>query len=788
MGDSTRYDPGPPGGPPVGTQKTASNPIPAPVPSNPISDQKTASNPPARRRDYDMCMVFVNTGEPGAKLNLSDQMRKQQRETVLKNLQNCGLHIFCHYSRDRDEIFCKVGANAQQLRSTAARIKYKLQLKPEYLSAYAEYRDDFPGRLENHYTDRRLVSHLYKTHSHEEFPSEDSIFSTRDKIFLINYIITSKDRDCAGVNVGNLLESGELKAYFPLHEDRTLHELGLLKKDFVMMSPAHADKVREYFGEKITFYFLFMSFYWKCLLIPAALGLVCQLADLATGTPENAFAVPFCIFMSVWTMLLPHFWRRQEAKYAITFGTLDMVPEFEPCRPKFWGENRINPVTAQIEPYYPWRARLAKYIFSGFVLMVTAGLLVALILVYVLTEQMHPEKVLLFNFILALIVEVTNSFLSTVATWLTDNENHRTQSEYEMSWLVKTIAFKFVSSYFVLYYIAFVKVMVPTFFGVKMSCRNDDCFEELQLQLAMFVLVKMTLSNVFEYLLPKLCAFYRGASERKRTLFHNMHSYNKLELADMSQPEIQSKKEPYSSFSDFDEVLVTHGYTTLFAVTSPWVCTASLLWVMLESFMDVKGITEVRRRPLPERVRTNDPWNVAFDIYGVLGVTTNITLLVFTSEQFTDITPTYRLVLWIFLLHAVFLSAWAVKALFPERPRSVELLRMQQANMIHRCLENIKLDAQNTTHQDYGLIRHQAKSERIPILEQDMHDLDAEDDEPHFSVLGGIAALYHGMVESLSMTMCCTLLCAFGFAIGIAAGVILYNMRYGDELPDFVHR
>ena len=32
------------------------------------------------------------------------QMWKQQREAILKSLQNCRLHIFCYYSRDRDEI------------------------------------------------------------------------------------------------------------------------------------------------------------------------------------------------------------------------------------------------------------------------------------------------------------------------------------------------------------------------------------------------------------------------------------------------------------------------------------------------------------------------------------------------------------------------------------------------------------------------------------------------------------------------------------------------------------
>eukprot|EP00444_Apocalathium_aciculiferum_P016486 CAMPEP_0183472930 /NCGR_PEP_ID=MMETSP0370-20130417/160375_1 /TAXON_ID=268820 /ORGANISM="Peridinium aciculiferum, Strain PAER-2" /LENGTH=130 /DNA_ID=CAMNT_0025665591 /DNA_START=1 /DNA_END=390 /DNA_ORIENTATION=+ len=92
------------------------------------------------------------------------QMWRQRREAMLKSLQNCGLQIFCYYSRDRDEVLVKIGASPQKLRDTAARMKYKLQLKNQYLNAYAEYRHDFPGRPERNYKDRRIISHIYKTH------------------------------------------------------------------------------------------------------------------------------------------------------------------------------------------------------------------------------------------------------------------------------------------------------------------------------------------------------------------------------------------------------------------------------------------------------------------------------------------------------------------------------------------------------------------------------------------------------------------------------------------------
>merc|ERR1719316_97164 len=97
---------------------------------------------------------------PKASLNKM-QVWKQRRESVLKTLKNCGLNLFCYYSRDRDEIFCKIGADAEKLCLTAARMKYKLQLKPEYLSAYAEYRQDFRGRSDRGGADRRHYAQMY---------------------------------------------------------------------------------------------------------------------------------------------------------------------------------------------------------------------------------------------------------------------------------------------------------------------------------------------------------------------------------------------------------------------------------------------------------------------------------------------------------------------------------------------------------------------------------------------------------------------------------------------------
>jgi len=77
--------------------------------------------------------------------------------------------------------------------------RHKLELKEEYLAAFAEYKDDYAGQRELNYSDRIVVSHLYKAHVDttdedcgESYPKPSAIFRTVDRINIINYIF---DRD-----------------------------------------------------------------------------------------------------------------------------------------------------------------------------------------------------------------------------------------------------------------------------------------------------------------------------------------------------------------------------------------------------------------------------------------------------------------------------------------------------------------------------------------------------------------------------------------------------------------
>jgi len=724
---------------------------------------------PPRRRLYDICMVFKCKTAKSVKFDDGDQvvpdvtggvlsepteearktmlMWKQRREAILKSLQNCGLRLFCYYSRDRDEIIVKIGATPQKLRDVAARLKYKLQLKKQYLNAYAEFRHDFPGRPERGHKDRRVISHIYKTHTEDDYPESDAIFKTTDKINLIHHMVTSKDKDCAGIPIGDLILRGDLQAYFPLHESPVIAELKSSWMSWLLMPEDFSNRFHDYFGDRVAFYFLFMSYYWKWLVPVAAVGLLMQFFDLLATTPNNVSAIPFCILMSVWATFLPYFWRRQEAKYAVGWGSLDLVEQLEKCRPEHHGDPRINPVTSQVEPHYSFKQRLKHYAFSGTVMIFTAAVVIVVLLAILLfRHRLHSTAAGLWFFQLAMagFVEITNALLAELAIKLTELENHRTETEHNTHMLSKVMVLKFICTYCVLYYTAFFKHHV-SLFGTPMECWKDDCILDLQWQLGIFVMFRLTISNGVEYLTPKVAMWWRSQSGWLNFIPHSQS----LELADMSAAEQQAKKDQYNEFSTFDDALLSHGFTSFFAVASPWVCAASLVGCWIDMALDMKSLLDNRQRPIPTRARSNEPWSTAYDMYGVMAASTNIFLLIFASTEYEGWNFTEKLVLFIYLEHMILIARLVLKLIFPQVPRNVELLQLKQEHMAHRCLENIKVEQ----NQDFSMFRDRRGS-NIQVFDQDIMDdiMDREDDakELEFDFSKSMEVLVQGVREEIA--------------------------------------
>jgi len=609
---------------------------------------------------------------------------EEKRQECVRALDDCGLILMMYFSRDRDEIFMKMFADEPHLKKVAEATRHQLELRPEYLSAFAEYQNDYAGKWELNYQDRRTVSHVWKPHSVGKTERKKSIFRTTDRIQLVDHIIRSQDHRCAGLDVGELMQDGDVLHYFPMHEYGKLSELD---RDWLraFVSGSRIDNVRDYFGEKIALYFLFMSHFNKWLCPPAAFGMLLCCLDVIFGMPDTFTALPMALFMGFWTMLFIHFWRRKASSYALKWGTFSVNRKLERTRPEFVGISRVNPVTGRIDRIYPWSERIWKVVFSYAVLSLTIIVLLFIIMtIYAMRHVMGRRGRLFFQVFNAIRVEIFNSLFTGIATWLTARENHRKNTEYEYNLFAKTVIFKFVNCYSSLYYIAFFKAHT-NLFGMPMTCIHDDCLGELASQLGIFLLVRLTLLNFFELGLPYFLEKFR--EEHESAVAESILGGGDMDMVlDMSSAEKQCKRQEYDIYEDFDEIFILYGYTTLFVAACPWVPLLALISTLTECFLDHKKLIYLYRRPFPTAAANTEPWDTAFDALGIIAMMTNTALVVFASRDLAHWSMEHKVMLFMLIEHWFIISRFVVTAMFPVVPWDTKLLHQQQQVLVHRFL------------------------------------------------------------------------------------------------------
>jgi len=649
-----------------------------------------------------------------------------KRKGLLASLADTGLVLIPYYSADRAEIIVKLAVDEGHMCEVAEMIGHKLQLKEEYLSAYAPYRKDYAGQREVSYKDRCVVSHLYQPHigSDKAYPRPDAIFRTTDRIHIIDHIIREAGHSCAGLDLGILMHQGDILHYYPLHENK---ELELLDNDWFncFVTGLHINRVRDYFGERIALYFLFMSHLQLYLLLPAAVGLVLWVVQspLVLGTPDNPTAIPLCIAVGFWGTLFVHFWRRKCAIHALSWGTIELTKNMEPSRTEFYGESRINPVTERVDRYYPFSARLWKIVTSYAVLsVVVLALFFVVAMLFYLRRIYHRDGGrIMFQFINAVIVCITNEFFTIVAKYFTDLENHRTDSDYGTHLLAKTVIFKFINSYISLYYIAFMK-RGSHLFGEPMQCVRDDCMNDMASQLFIFLLVRLTLQNLIELGVPYLLAWYRKFKEG-RSFNTSFFSNPKTIMPNLSSAEKQCFKAKYDTFEDFDEVLILYGYTTLFVVACPWVPALALFANVLECFLDQKKLVLLYRRPFPMAAKDNEPWDAAFDIMGIIAMFTNVAIVVFVSHEFDNWFHWQKLLIFIGIEHIIILFRIMVQFVWPAEPREVSIMMLRQRAVVHKHFD---LGGEDEDDEMRASAMRTYAGAPIPIED---HDIDEDEDE-----------------------------------------------------------
>jgi hypothetical protein len=110
-------------------------------------------------------------------------------------------------------------------------------------------------------------------------------------------------------------------AAFPIHEFDELKKL-TLKWLTVGSYPWNQpiDEVKDYYGERIGIYFLYLQHYVTLLMWPAFFGSITYIIRVVYISPENFLMPYFAVFMTIWSTFFIEFWKRRQSTYAMKWG------------------------------------------------------------------------------------------------------------------------------------------------------------------------------------------------------------------------------------------------------------------------------------------------------------------------------------------------------------------------------------------------------------------------------------------------------------------------------------
>ncbi|XP_030078040.1 anoctamin-7 [Microcaecilia unicolor] len=368
---------------------------------------------------------------------------------------------------------------------------------------------------------------------------------------------------------------------------------------------------------------------------------------------DHPGTVFFSVFMSFWAVTFLEYWKRKNATLAHHWDCMDFQEEEERPRPEFAArapQMEQNPITGMKEPYFSQRDRLSR-ILTGSMVIVIMLCVVMIFLVSVIMYRgivsimmYHTGNAILMtqagnianisstmvNLVLILLM---SQVYTALAEKLTKWEMHRTQTLHEDAFTFKVFIFQFVNFYSSPFYVAFFKgrfVGYPGQYGKLFGMRNEDCgpggcLIELAQQLFIIMVGKQVISNVQEFVLPKLKAW-----RQKRKLA-------KVRGSQISQ-EPKRWEEDYELikceglFEEYLEMVLQFGFITIFVAAFPLAPLFALLNNWVEIRLDAQKFVCEYRRPVAERAQDIGVWFFILDALAQVSVIVNAFLIAFTSD------------------------------------------------------------------------------------------------------------------------------------------------------------
>lgn len=606
---------------------------------------------------------------------------------------------------------CKI-AEKLQIKKPLNIISESLEIKRSPLTAlwhkifncecFPKVRDLSDRRMSSKYSN--FVHDAFQIKQSEKFVinDEESFFTDIQRIemaweillYAHNHRTDEKKR-----GIGELLEKKVYETAFPLHEGdykwipceaNRSNLRWKLNSNWAswrnVWNRQPLNEIRNYFGEKISFYFAFMDFYTKMLIFPSLVGLIAFLYGMFNvdyndelekicdhdQVPGKYFMCPICqppncelwpmaeegcskyrwefrldneatIVLSVstmiWAILFLKLWKRRESSLAVDWDTFDVHerdvairPEYEENAPIF----RRNPVTFEMEPHVPFYLRfLWKFasISATFLTLCVAGacltgLVVSRIALYGIFKRMGHHYIeyvrWLVHGLIFVMVLVFEKIYHHLSHKLTSFECPKTYNQFLSSLLWKMFIFEVLIDFVPIGYAAWMKGRtVKT--PLDLDFMSELCDGGCIAEVTELIAVLLLARLVIGNTMEIGVPFVKNCFRQFKE-DKNVHSQQWLKDFHLNEVELDGV------YKEYMEMMIQFAFIVLFVPAFPMAPLVCFLNNILEIRVDAINMLRAYRRPVPIRVPGIQIWNQFMDILVKLGIFCNAALIAFTSD------------------------------------------------------------------------------------------------------------------------------------------------------------
>lgn len=499
---------------------------------------------------------------------------------------------------------------------------------------------------------------------------EHSIFRSIDKIRLL---VRSFDQF---FRLGKLFSKGFVKSDFHMRNEEACHykdKTGSLLCDSLNIlseenSVKHVNHIRNYLGEEVSFYILWIQKLIYFLILPAFLGLIAEVLVKyfnSTDPKKTEYIFPFfilqirpidiirgllCIIPPVSIALFLKYWDDKEKLYSYFWG-VEKSKEAEPYQERYKFEKQIEfifnlKLKVQSKFMYYFRCSV-----STLISLILVGMVVFVNIFVISLKKNIVDKTNYFwmyfpSALNAIGIKVLSFTYRYLAYYLSFWENHEKNSTRIANLSLKIFLFEFVNNFFVYYYTAFYKFYQKEKNG-EQGCIDNDCMSEIEVQSYMSLAIIFSI-NFIEVGLP-IFYNYRTLSalkeqkilEKKEELMIegkiicNHHiELSKEEISKLeASPEMNEGKTVIETLiEDYLEIIIYIAYVLLLSSSAPLVPLFVIMLLIFEKGVDTFKLYQLCRLKELKNFSTITIYNYMILIVIFVGSFTNIGMYVFSRE------------------------------------------------------------------------------------------------------------------------------------------------------------